>query len=54
MVLDNQSLKIEEGTVYYMNTRLEHYSFSMVDDCIRLIVNVPLTLENVLKLLTYT
>lgn len=51
--LDNRTLNIEIGQVYYINTRLEHYTFSMRDDSIRLIINVPMNLENVLKLLTY-
>jgi hypothetical protein len=53
MSLDNKSVKIQEGKVYYINTRLEHHTFSMVDDSIRLIINVPVNLDNVLKLLTY-
>jgi hypothetical protein len=52
--MNGKSIDIEEGRVYYVNTRLEHRTISYVNDSIHLIVNVPVTLENVLKLLTYT
>lgn len=49
----NKPLHFEEGRVYYINTRLEHRTISFADDSIHLIMNIPVTLNNVLKLLTY-
>jgi hypothetical protein len=51
--MNNQKLRLEEGRVYYINTRLQHKTVSYTNDSIHLIMNVPVTLENVLKLLTY-
>ncbi len=53
-MLDGKKLNIDHGRVYYINTRLEHHTFSMVNDSIHLIINVPMNLTNVLKLLTFT
>lgn len=52
--LDGKKIQIEHGRAYYMNTRLLHRTISYSDDSIHLILNVPLNLENVLKVLTYT
>jgi hypothetical protein len=52
-VLEDKVIDIEMGRVYYINTRLPHHTFTMDNDSIKLIVNVKMCLENVLKVLTY-
>lgn len=51
-ILDGSKLSIEEGRVYYLNTRLLHRTFSMINESVHLIINVPLNLQNVLKLIS--
>ena len=51
--LEGKKLNIEHGRVYYINTRLQHKTFSMANDSTHLIINIPMNLKNVLKLLTY-
>lgn len=52
-ILDGKKIDIVEGRVYYVNTRLTHKTFSMVPNSQHLIMNVPVTLENILKLISY-
>lgn len=51
-LFDDKSLEIEEGRAYMVNTRRTHRTMSFVDDSIHLILNIPLTLENVLKIVS--
>lgn len=44
-------LSIENGRLYYIDTRKVHETFCNVGPSIHLIVNVPLTLENVYKVM---
>ena len=50
-MIDDKRLDIEEGRAYYINTRLTHRTFSFVDDSTHLIMNIPMTIENSLKVL---
>jgi hypothetical protein len=45
--MDDRKANIELGRVYYVNTKMTHRTISWVDNSWHLIVNVPLTLENV-------
>lgn len=47
----DKKLPIELGRVYYVNTRKTHRTMSWVNDSIHLIINVPMTSENVAKVL---
>lgn len=47
----DKKLPIELGRVYYVNTRKTHRTISWVNDSIHLIINVPMTSENVAKVL---
>jgi hypothetical protein len=47
----DKKLPIELGRVYYINTRKTHRTISWVNDSIHLIINVPMTSENVAKVL---
>lgn len=49
--MDDRKMNIEVGRVYYVNTRMTHRTISWVDNSMHLIVNVPMTLENVDKVL---
>jgi hypothetical protein len=48
-LMDDKKLQIEQGRVYYVNTRLTHRTVSWVNDSIHLILNVPFNSENVSK-----
>jgi len=50
-LMGNNKMQIEPGRVYYVNTRLEHRTISWVNDSIHLILNVPMTTENVAKVI---
>jgi hypothetical protein len=52
--LDGKKIQIEEGRTYYMNTRLLHHTFSTFSNSTHLILNIPLNLSNVLKVLSYS
>jgi hypothetical protein len=52
--LGDRKIKIEQGRVYYINTRMVHKTISYNDNSLHLIVNIPVTLENVLKVLSYS
>ena len=47
----DRKLLIEMGRVYYINTRKVHSTISWTADSIHLIINVPMTSENVAKVL---
>lgn len=47
--MEDRKFQIEEGRVYYLNTRLAHRTISWVNDSIHLILNVPLNNNNVSK-----
>jgi hypothetical protein len=47
----DRKLPIELGRVYYINTRKTHRTISWTPDSIHLIINVPMTSENVSKVL---
>jgi len=47
----DKKLPIEMGRVYYINTRKTHRTISWTSDSIHLIINVPMTSENVAKVL---
>jgi hypothetical protein len=49
--MDDRKLQIEHGRVYYLNTRMTHRTVSWVNDSIHLILNVPMTSENVAKVI---
>lgn len=49
--MDDRKLQIEHGRVYYVNTRKTHRTISWVNDSIHLILNVPMTSENVAKVI---
>ncbi len=50
-LMDDRKLQIEHGRVYYVNTRKTHRTISWVNDSIHLILNVPMTTENVAKVI---
>jgi hypothetical protein len=50
-LMDDKKLQIEQGRVYYVNTRLTHRTISWVNDSIHLILNVPFTTDNVAKVI---
>ena len=50
-LMDDRKLLIEHGRVYYVNTRKTHRTISWVDDSIHLILNVPMTSENVTRVI---
>lgn len=47
----DKKLQIEMGRLYYINTRKTHRTISWAADSIHLIINVPMTSENVSKVL---
>ena len=51
-LMDDKKLQIEQGRVYYVNTRLTHRTVSWVNDSIHLILNVPFNSENVSKVVS--
>lgn len=52
--MNHQKIRFDQGQVYYINTRHQHRTVSYANSSIHLIINVPVTLKNVLKLLTYS
>lgn len=50
-LMDHQKLVIETGRVYYINTRRTHRTISWTPDSIHLILNIPLTTENVKRVI---
>lgn len=51
--MDDRKLQIEPGRVYYVNTRKTHRTISWVNDSIHLILNVPMTSENIAKVIAH-
>ena len=51
-IFDNQCLAIEEGRAYVINTRKTHRAFSFVDNSIQMVMNIPMTLPNVMTVLS--
>lgn len=49
--MDDRKLQIEHGRVYYVNTRKTHRTISWVNESIHLILNVPMTSENVARII---
>lgn len=49
--MDDRKLQIEQGRVYYVNTRKTHRTISWVNDSIHLILNVPMTCDNISKVI---
>lgn len=52
--LDGRIVPIEPGKTYYCDTRKWHRTHSWTDDSVHLILNVPKTWENVLKMMSIT
>jgi len=50
--MENQTWPIVPGTLYYVDTRKTHRTHSWKNNSIHLIVNVPKTWENVIKLMS--
>ena len=44
---DDKKLMIEHGRAYYVNTRMTHRTISWVDKSDHMIMNIPMTTENV-------
>lgn len=51
--MDDRKANIEIGRVYYVNTRMTHRTISWAQDSWHMIVNVPMTPENVDKVLKH-
>lgn len=52
--MNGRKMDIVPGRAYYVDTRKTHRTFSWQDNSVHLIVNVPKTWENVLKLISAT
>ena len=52
-IMEDQKLQIEEGRVYYVNTRKMHRTISWVNGSTHLIMNVPFNTKNVAKVLAH-
>lgn len=50
--MDDRKLQIEQGRVYYLNTRHTHRTVSWVNDSIHLILNIPMTSDNVSRVIS--
>ena len=48
-LMGDKKYNIQQGQVYYVNTRKEHRTISWVDGSIHLILNIPFTTANVAK-----
>jgi len=48
-LIDDRRLFMTPGRAYFIDTMRPHSIFSFVDNCILLVMNVPLTVENVKK-----
>jgi len=44
-------MNIQQGQLYYVNTRMTHRTISWVNDSHHLILNVPFTTANVAKII---
>lgn len=52
-LMEDQKLQIEEGRVYYVNTRKMHRTISWVNGSTHLIMNVPFNSKNVSKVISH-
>lgn len=52
--MDGQKQTIKSGGVYYVDTRRTHRTHSWRDNSVHLVMNIPKTWENVLKLMSAT
>ena len=50
-LMDDKKAQIQQGQVYYVNTRMTHRTISWVNDSQHLILNIPFTTENVAKVI---
>jgi hypothetical protein len=50
-LMDDKKVNIQQGQVYYVNTRLTHRTMSWVDNSQHLILNIPFNSENVAKVI---
>ena len=50
-LMDDKKMPIEPGRVYYVNTRKMHRTMAWVDNSHHIILNVPMTTENVSKVI---
>jgi len=53
-VQDGRTVPIKKDRAYYVDTRKTHRTHAFVDNSIHLIMNIPKTWENVIKLITAT
>jgi hypothetical protein len=49
---DDKKLLIEHGRAYYVNTRMTHRTISWVEESDHMIMNIPMTTENVEKVIS--
>jgi len=49
---DDKKLMIEHGRAYYLNTRMTHRTISWNDESDHMIMNIPMTTENVEKVIS--
>tara|TARA_R110002072_G_scaffold106081_1_gene231535 strand:+ start:647 stop:811 length:165 start_codon:yes stop_codon:yes gene_type:complete len=49
---DDKKLLIEHGRAYYVNTRMTHRTISWVEKSDHMIMNIPMTTENVEKVIS--
>ena len=52
-LMDDKKMSIDEGTVYYVNTRRMHRTVSWVNGSTHLILNIPFTSSNVAKVISH-
>lgn len=52
-LLDHEKLQIEEGRVYYLNTRRVHRTMSWVDHSTHMIMNIPMNSYNVAQVMAH-
>lgn len=50
-IMQERKMPIQEGVAYYVNTRLTHRTISWVNNSIHMILNVPMTGENVARVI---
>jgi hypothetical protein len=50
-LMDDRKMNIQQGQLYYVNTRMTHRTISWVNDSHHLILNIPFTTENVKRVI---
>jgi hypothetical protein len=50
-LMDDRKMYIQPGQVYYVNTRMTHRTISWVDNSQHLILNIPFTTDNIVKVI---